>query len=108
MTRRIDLTALIADDGGTIVLDGVEHRVLPISGAAYERHLQSADADEEERVRTAYDIAALQVPSLAREQVQQLTPKQVLAIVGLSMETAVDVERSDPNGSGPEALATPA
>lgn len=104
MSTSVNLDVIAAGLGGEIILHGTTHRVLAISGAGLHRLLAGAASDQAlERIQAMYDVAALSVPTLTREQIDALAVPQVEQILEIARRTEQAVEASAPNAGGPAA-----
>ena len=93
-SQPIDINALV--DERTILLDGLYVSVKPVTARVISL-ARAASGDFEKIV----DAAALCVPSVPRERLLDLTPKQLTAIIDVASASVQEVEAANPNGEAP-------
>lgn len=91
----------------TVTLAGVSYRVRPVTGRITSMIAAAEQAEGIDKMRVYYDIVALLVPGMQRDDVEDLSSKQLAGIMSLA-STAVDAveEAANPNAASP-AKATP-
>jgi hypothetical protein len=95
----------------TVTKAGVSYRVRPVT-ARIAGIVKAAEASStaEDKMRLYYDAVALLVPTMARDEVDDLSAGQLVAIVELAGTevTAVDEAAALPNAVSPAPVARPA
>lgn len=96
----VDLNALV--QARTVTLDGQPVAVQPITARALG--IIRRPGDEFDKLVT---VAGLCAPSLSKDQILDLTPKQLSAILAAAQEAVEEVKASAPNGDAPTTTDTP-
>jgi hypothetical protein len=93
----------------SLTADGQRHRVRPVTGRILNMVAAAEQAEGLAKMQAYYDIAALLVPTMRRDDVDNLSADQVALIMTLARGEVdtVDEAAADPNGPRPATKAAP-
>lgn len=108
--RHVNLSELeAAAHTVSLTPDGQKHRVRPVTGRVLNMVAAAEQADGLAKMQAYYDIAALLVPSMRRDDIDNLSADQIALIMTLARGEveAVEGAASDPNAASPATAVAP-
>lgn len=108
-SKLLDLDKLLEPQH--VMLNGVTHTLKPVNARVFRRVSALHDLSMEEQLIGQYDVVAMLLPDLPREQVDDLHPTQVRFIMELASDPVnaaqkyldARIEDRSPNGPGDES-----